>query len=171
MRHSVAKGSVVELARLVGPLDGFGGRANVGPVAGKLVVCEVAGICYMPGTAEGHDGRARLGRPALEVGVGPATGEEADAPLIFARAALGAFGAAVAIPPGVPVLGPGSRHAISIAPPGRYTSASPETNKCGTRAVAWRPAVSVTPVGQPHRAADLGALGGTRTASLLIRRV
>jgi hypothetical protein len=49
------QGSVVELARPVRPLDGFGGRANVGPVAGKFFVGEVAGIGHMPGTAEGHD--------------------------------------------------------------------------------------------------------------------
>jgi len=94
VRHGVAKGSVVELARPVGALDGSGGRANVGPVAGQFLVGEVAGIGYMPGTAEGHDGRPWLGRSALKVGVRPATSEEADAPQILTGASLGALGAA-----------------------------------------------------------------------------
>jgi len=92
--YGVAKGCVVELARPVGSLDGFGGRANVGPVAGKFFVGEVAGIGHMPGTAEGHDSCPWLGRPPLKVGIGPPTGEEADAPQILARASLGALGAA-----------------------------------------------------------------------------
>ena len=117
VRHGVVEGRVVELAGLVGLLDGLGGGADVGPVAGELGVGEVAGVGHVP-AAEDGEGRAWLGQLALEVGVGPAAGEEADAPGVLAGAALGASGAVLAGAPGLPVGRPGPWYACSMAPSG-----------------------------------------------------
>ena len=108
VRDGVAEGHVVELGRLIDAHDSLGDRPDVGPVAGQLLVGEVAGICHMPATTEDHHGGTRLGRLPLEVCIGPAASEEADAPQVLAGAPLRAFRAVLAAPPGVPVLGPGS---------------------------------------------------------------
>ena len=90
----------------------------------------------MTGTAEGHDSRPWLGRPALKVGVRPPTGEEADAPQILTRASLGALGATQAIALGIPVFRPSPWHAVSIAPrtrPGQHASGRlPESDQART---------------------------------------
>src|SRR5829696_1181715 len=130
VRHGVPEDLVVQLDRLIVPLQRRPHPQDLTPIAGGLLLAELGRLGDVPSPPDDHRVPPLPGNP-LQVGVTETPGQDADTMLVLLRPAPLAHRAPSPPPPLRPLRGPGHTHPTS---PGRRTvPLNPARTKAGSR--------------------------------------